>query len=276
MLHALFHSANLLGDGLMTTPALRAFYREKEKEGVEITVATLPDFTAQIYSRMDVPIKVVSTPYEAIPEEDYDFVHKLDIGCAWQIGIPNGLAASLAFAMMLGVAIESTLPYYIIPPEILEELDHRFDKSINRILLQPYSKSCSSWTNEPANKRWQDEKWLALYREFKEMDSTLEILVVGGSKDYFLPGIPEENHWLGKSLDEVAWMQKHAVLVVTIDSGAAHLAATQMARTVEMYPNCIPSGWMGKFENPNYHQIYCRPWDVEVDFVFNQCIKVLG
>lgn len=263
----LFKSRNLLGDGLCATPVIKGFYNEYQKKGLEVTVLTLDDYVKVIYERIGIPVTVITE--EPADEEEWEMVFEFNINKAWNVAMPTRRTSVQAYAIMLGVQPDGLLPIYQVPEERKQEAE------AGLVLLQPYSRSCSSWTNEPANKRWHDESWAWVYERFSRYVGEEKVKVVGGLKDYLIPGIPESAHWFGRHLDEIAAAQGKAAFVLTIDTGPSHLAASQKAKMLELYPQCLPAQWMGKVMNPNYRMIYSRPQDLSKEFVWQQVEKML-
>lgn len=265
---ALMYSYNLLGDGLQTGPALRAFYAHHigHDSALEISLATHDNYIAGIYSRMGVPLKqVITEPVE--DDSAYDFVFNFDISRAFALGIHNTPCA-LCYAAMLGMPLREILPVF----ELTEAEDAEAEQAAREapyVLFQPYSMSCSSWTGEPANKRWKDEDWADVYG--RVVQAYCGVKVLGGvrsQKEYLIPGIPEAAHCFGLPLGTVAAMQKHAAAVLTLDNGVAHLAASQRATMVKLYPQCLPPQWMSNLSNPNGLVLHWRPEELSADYVW--------
>ena len=262
---ALLKSYNLMGDGLVATPSIKAFYKHYQAQfpDLSITLATDPGPVSVIYQRVGVPLELLTCPREEVDDRGFDFVFEFNISRAWQIGTCSNVPSALAHAAMLGVALESISPVYQVPEEILGPAPSEL------ILFQPYSVSCSSHSGQPANKRWQDEKWVQIYQWLRRDFPDIGLRVLGSAKDQTVPGLPEEDHCFGLHLDAVAALQNKARLVLTLDSGVAHLAASQDARIVELYPECLPSRWMSHLECSRYRMIHARPWDVSPELVYN-------
>lgn len=265
---ALFKSRNLLGDSLQTTPVIEEFCKKYNPE--EVVVATKDDYVAVVFDRIRPEVKALRLLPEQVDEEPFDFVFEFDITKAWRIGSLNNLPACVAFGIMLGFDIVPTVPIF---NPLQEELDKVAAEALGQpyILFQPYSVSCSSWSGQPSNKRWRDECWAEMYRKITQ-EMKLAVRVLGGPKserDYLIPGIEEDDHWFGLPLDRVAALQRYALLVLTLDSGAAHLAASQNANMLELYPACLQSRWMSNLANPRQRIIHALPSSLPVDFVWN-------
>ena len=277
-MRVLTYSYNLLGDSLQTTVALRAFYKEfsekKESTPFSMTIATDDNYIAVIYKRMGIPVEVYTGDPKLLDEHSYDFVFDFNISKAFSLGIATNTPASIIFCTMLGVTPERAYPFY---ESLFLELPHGAGvvQPDLAILFQPYSVSCSSWSGHAANKRWPDECWAKVYEWLRKDYPQFLVVVLGGEKDYVIPGIPEECHLFNRTLDEVALYQKNARLILSLDSGVAHLAASQDARMIELYPIALPSQWMSNSESPNVRIIHALPWELSEDWVYTQCVNYL-
>lgn len=263
----LFKSKNLLGDSLQTTSVIEAF---RQKYFPEVIDVLTDKQYAVVFNRIHPTIKSIVISEAEVDEDLYDFVFTFDISRAWRLGVINNIQANVAYGLLLGFDLLPTVPIF---NPLQEEVDEAKAYAVEcpYVLFQPYSVSCSSWTNEQANKRWTDEAWAETYKKVTQ-ELGIAVRVLGGPKDeknYLIPGIAVEDHWFGLSLDKVAALQRYAVLVLTLDSGVAHLAASQCAHMLEFYPECLPSRWMSNLSNANGKIIHARPQSLPVDWVWN-------
>jgi ADP-heptose:LPS heptosyltransferase len=60
-------------------------------------------------------------------------------------------------------------------------------------------------------------------------------------------------------LNRLALIMQHAKLVVTIDNGMSHLAASQSANTFLMYPQCLGTHYILPIGNPNLEYVQMNP-----------------
>lgn len=229
MSRAIFRSANLIGDALYIQPALAAWVREHEDW--EIDLLTLDDHVACLYEGMGLPIRLVFD--RMVKEYDYEF--DFDVNKAFKLGEEEKLHIVDAYAKMLGVTITETdrLPKYT-PPE------GETEKGL--ILLSMFSRSCASREGKPPNKMLSWAHWLpilALLRQYGPIG------VLAGAQDNkaHLP-VTEDEYYTGLSLETVARLLKDAKLLVTIDNGIGHLAATQGTPTILFYPQCLGMHWI--------------------------------
>lgn len=227
MPRALMISKNLIGDGIYVQPALAAWVQEHPEWEVELL--TLDDHTTCLYRGMGLALKVV---FEKMGQ--YDFEFNFDVNRAFSLGEKEKLHIAQGYAKMLGVQIQSKKPRYT-PPE------GETEKGL--ILLSMFSRSCASREGKPPNKMLPWVHWahiVALLRQYGK------IAVLGGPEDraHDKLEISEEEYYTGLPLELVARLLRDAKLLVTIDNGMAHLAATQETPTVEFYPACLGVEWI--------------------------------
>jgi ADP-heptose:LPS heptosyltransferase len=252
---ALFVSRNLIGDALNIAPALRAWWAAHQSE-YQIDLLTNPDPIAQLYTSMGVPLNVIFTEEEA-GGRVYEFRFNFDVSKAFQIGIHQRIHIAEAYARMLGTEIDGVKPT-CIPPSADSTVN---EIEIGCILLSPFSVSCSSRQGKPPNKMLPFEKWGPVIRYLKTFNRKLYVL--GSARDCVVAefALPEEAFLLGKySLPEVAKiMRDRASLIVSVDNGMAHLAASQELPTVLFYPACLPQHWIVPRGNPHCEPIQLDP-----------------
>lgn len=246
---ALFKSVNLIGDGLYISAPLKAWH--EANLGAEITILTLKDHVAPIYESMGFPCNVV---YDA-QESDFDFVFNFDCGQAFSIGDRDKCHISLAYAKMLGVEIHEAGPIYE-PPQFVGSIPN------GMIYISPFSRSCSSNSGMPPNKMLPFPKWLPLLRYLRTLGP---VQILGGKSDQWpafgdaVANFSEDDKILGEPLDKVAWRLRRAKLLVSIDNGLGHLAASQKTPTVLFYPECLGLHWITPVGNPNCIVIQMNP-----------------
>lgn len=244
---ALFKSINLIGDGLYISTPLQAWH--KKNPDAEITILTLKDHITELYEGMGVPCNIV----HMADESAYDFVFNFDCGQAFMIGDRDKCHIAEAYAKMLGVEIETAGPVYEAPLYMVP---------MGMIYVAPFSRSCSSHEGKPPNKMLPFDKWAILLRYLRTL-GPIELL--GGPNDVW-PSSPdpvmrfsEFEKVFGLSLGEVARRLKFAKLLVTVDNGIGHLAASQQTPTVVFYPECLGIHWITPVGNPNAVAIQINP-----------------
>lgn len=225
-MRALFRSQNLIGDSLYIQPALAAW--AAEHVGWEVDLLTLKDHVSCLYEGMQIPnLRVV---FER--EGEYDFEFNFDVNIAFSIGDKEKVHIAEAYAKMLGVAIPTKLPVYQ-PPEGEAEK--------NLFLLSMFSNSCASNSGHLPNKIISWGHWLYILALLRQCG---KIGILGGPNDHALLPARQDEYYLGLPLPQVARMLRSAKMLVSIDNGLAHLAATQGTPTVLYYPACLGRHWI--------------------------------
>lgn len=193
---------------------------------------------------------------EAIASGQYSFIFKFDVSAAFDRGIREGIHIAQAYARMLGVEIESVKPVCLLDTESYS----RNDIEPGCVLVSPFSASCASRSGKPPNKMLPFSAWLTVIRYLKTLNRA--IYVLGSSTDPPIPefDFPDGSYLLGThSLLQVGHiMRDRAAMLVTLDNGMAHLAASQELPTFLFYPACLPLSWILPRGNP-----YCIPMQLD-------------
>lgn len=270
---ALFISKNLIGDALNISPSLRSWHEANMEYYVELL--TIPDPTAELYKGMGVPLKVT---FDSSYKDDVDFIHTYDVGKAFAIGeeykchiteayhrdlISNCYTAALIGKLVKPTQLES-------PKLTYNPIDEEHEEGL--ILISPFSKSCSVHTTGIPNKTLPWHKWEHIIKFLRTLGP---IGVLGGPDDRTPLTISEDEYYTGLSLNKVALMLRDAKLVVTIDNGISHLAATQLAPTVLFYPECLGTYWILPIGNPNASAIQIDPHKVAPGVLLKQAKEVI-
>lgn len=251
MKRALIISKNLIGDALSISPALNAWH--KAHPNYQIDLWTLPDHVAALYPHMGVPMVRVVTEERQL-RYPYDFEFKFDVNIAFQIGAANGCHITEAYAAMLNVKIESKQPVYIPHSDYVGGHERGF------VLISPFSRSCSSQSGGPPNKMLPWPIWKLLVRELER--DLGRVFVLGAAENYADElGLPLARYITGEPLNNIALILRDARLLVTIDNGIAHLAASQNTWMTLFYPMCLGVHWILP-ENPNLVAIQVDPANV--------------
>jgi ADP-heptose:LPS heptosyltransferase len=235
---ALFKSHNRIGVGLNIRPALVSWHRNNPE--YEIDLWSLPD-TVDLYRGMKISLKVISEP-----EGDYDFKFDFDVNRAFALGHQHQCHIALAYAAMLQTRLIQEDYELVYEPEQIALKE----REKNRILISPFSRSCSSEEpGQPPNKKLKDEAWKYLIDYLRYQG---RIGVLGRLGDRFKTfSLYEDEYLTGYSFPRVAALLKSAKLCLTIDNGISHLAASQKAKTILFYPACLSPKWIVPIGNPN-------------------------
>lgn len=254
--NVLFISKNLIGDALNIYPALRRFHLTNPDAHIDLY--TLPDHTKSLYGYMGVPVNVITElPFDIDKinygldwdETGYDTIFEFSPNTAFILGDRHKAHIALCYANMLGVKLEQEDWELKFNPPPVELADN--EKGL--FLISPFSKSCSSNEGKPPNKMLPWEKWRPIITVLRSMG---KIGMLGGPTDRAMElGLAEDEYFTGLPLERVAHIIRASRLVVTIDNGIAHLAASQKAKMVLFYPACLGLHWIIPIGNPNMLQV---------------------
>ena len=274
-----FKSINLIGDALNISPAWRQWIKEhchwtNTEEDDEIYMQTLPDHTAPLYQGMVRDLVKIQTVFEK-PEGTFDFEHTFNVNDAFSLCDRKKCHIADAYAELLGVKLEGAndrlKPTFIpetfaISGDIGDIIDPEFK---DNILISMFSASCTS--RDPKigipNKMLPWVKWKPMIRYLRDRFPTTPIRFLGGPDDCKLIPIELEKdlvydtheYMLHIPLNRLALIMQHAKLVVTIDNGMSHLAASQSANTFLMYPQCLGTHYILPIGNPNLEYVQMNP-----------------
>lgn len=261
MPRACFKSHNLVGDGLYIQPTLEQW--AKEHEGWDIDLWTLNDYVTCIYPRMGIPnLRVVFEP-----EGPYDFEFNFDVSKAFKLSDQHQCHISTSYGKMLG--------YDIVPRRVKFQVSDRNDHEKGLILLSMFSASCSSRKGGPPNKMLSWAHWnqiIELVRQYGPIAS------LGGPDDAPQLPISEDERYHALPLELVARMMRDAQVLITVDNGMAHLAATQATPTIEFYPTILGMHYIVPSGNPNLIVKQMDPTQIMVAdavFVVREALKQL-
>jgi hypothetical protein len=263
----LYISKNLIGDGLNIAPAWRAWWAQHQESGYEVDLLTNPDQIAPLYSVMGVPANLITdtSVEEATRRKRYDFVFDFDVSTAFQLGHSHRLHICEAYARMLGVEISSVKPVCLL--DSVSYGGHDIAKGC--ILVSPFSASCSSRRGKPPNKMLPVSAWAWIIRSLETFDR--KIYVLGSQTDKEVPefSLPKDCYLLGshKLLEIARIMRDRAAMIVTVDNGMAHLAASQELPTFLFYPACLSMHWILPRGNPHCVPMQLDPASCDVSRV---------
>lgn len=264
-MQTLIVSRNLIGDGLMTSPALRRYQELHPDE--ELFLLTNGDHVLPIYSGMGIKWASIMTGEE---EEMMEFDKRFTLGAGDAGNWANTSQRHIAegFAHMLGVGLNLPIvetPYGNFPAvkpiyDPMEDLDYWNERNLptplfsDDIIVSPFSASCSSQERDkngklkgnPPNKMLPPEKWLPIF----EFLSNIGNVVLTGSKadedKVYEDKVYEKwyryvaaDSYFGTPIPEIAMLMRHAKLVVTVDNGMGHIASSQDAKHILLYPMCL-------------------------------------
>jgi len=255
MKRALFTSINLIGDGLYVGPVAQKWYREHGYEYDEIHLLTIPNHARDIYNYMGMPWKVI---FEK--EGTYDTEINFDVSKAFQICDKKRCHLVTGYAELAGVEPEGIplVPNYKPEPRELPECMKGL------VLLSLHSMSCASRENppKPPNKMLPWEKCIPLISTLRREYPDSKLRVVGGRDDRVpeFVGLTEEEHeLLGLSIAETARVMQHAKMIITVDNGMGHLAASQGLNEFLMVPAVLALHYIVPWGHKGLRTVHIDP-----------------
>lgn len=293
---ALFKSQNLIGDGLYIGPALRKWIQQQTTP-LDVWIQTLPDHVAPLYEGMvrdlwnpKTTVNTFGTCFDR-PDIQFDFEHTFDVSAAFKVSDQKKQHLAKSYADLLGVELEATnealKPIYIPDDNKWMEGPHAPLGSLKGcILLSMFSASCQSRDKNvkglPPNKMLPFEKWKPLIRLLRKEYPMNPIRTLGAPTDAFPVEFQVflEEHKVermhGIPLNRLALIMQHTKLLVTIDNGMSHLAASQETPTFLMYPRCLAPHFILPIGNPNLQWVHVEPSLVnpaQLHYTLEQAIK---
>ena len=279
-----FKSINLIGDAMCIAPAWRQWLKTHGVDSLsdKIYMQTLPDHTAPLYQGMVRDLVNIETVFSR-PEGEFSFEHTFDVNEAFKISDQKKCHVIESYAELLNVTLpgEYTRPGEYNPRLKLTYIpDYTADgltpelwgnPETNRlkgcILISSFSASCTSRDpkcNHVPNKMLPWEKWKPMLRYLREIFPNTPIRFLGAPTDIipngYAMGLAKPGEYaLGIPLNRLALVMTYAKLVVTIDNGMSHLAASQEANMFLMYPQCLGSHYILPVGNPNLRYVQMNP-----------------
>lgn len=266
MPRALMISKNLVGDSLYIQPALEEWSRDHPDW--EIDLLTNKDFIACIYEQMAIPGQL-TTVYER--RDPYDFEFTFNVNEAFRISDEQKCHISIAYGKMLGYEIERTGMPILAPDKSTAWVPRRVkflvsdaqDHETDLVMLSMFSASCASRGKppRPANKMLSWAHWIPILSMLRQVG---DLAVLGGPTDRAPLPITEDEYYTAIPLERLARMMRDARLLVTVDNGMGHLAATQGTPTCLFYPKALGIHYIVPSGNPNLFLIHMDPMQLTV------------
>lgn len=251
MLRALFISKNLIGDALYIQPALKVW--SASHPDWEIDLLTLDDHISCLYEGMGIPnLRLV---FDRVYRE-YDFEHEFQVNRAFSLGDEKKIHIAQAYMELLGLPV----PEY--PPKV-EYTPPEGSTEQGLVLLSLFSNSCASRKGEPPNKMLSFAVWLPILTLARQLG---KVAMLGGPKDKGMAPLPilDEEYYTGRPLPEIARLLRDAKLLITIDNGMGHLAASQGTPTILFYPKCLGRHWIVPSGNKKLFVYQMDPLELNV------------
>lgn len=246
MKRACFKSFNLLGDGLCATLVMKKWHELNPDWAVD--VLTSKDYVTPIYHGMGFPAQVLFSTLR-----DYDYKFEFKVGEAGAMCDANKNHVSENFAKLMGIDLNlekvkvpnigefsAICPYYEPYPEPIEE------EYKNLILISPFSRSCTSQERDengklkgkPPNKMLPWSTWQPIMSYLRTLGYPIRML---GAPDDRAPELKlsQEEYLTGVPINKLALIMREAKLLLSVDNGMGHLAASQSMPYILFYPACL-------------------------------------
>jgi ADP-heptose:LPS heptosyltransferase len=260
-MRALFTSKNLIGDALYIQPALKAW--QDQHPDWDIDLLTLDDHITCLYRGMG--IRNLRILFQWFREWDddknesrspYDFEHEFQVNRAFSLGEQKHYHIAQAYMELLGLPV----PEY--PPRV-EYTPPEGPTERGLVLLSIFSNSCASREGKAPNKMFSFATWLPILTLARQLG---KVAVLGGSKDKGQAPLPirDEEYYTGRPLTEIARLLRDAKLLITIDNGMGHLAASQGTPTILFYPKCLDRSWIVPSGNKKLYVYQMDPLELNV------------
>lgn len=239
MKRALFISYNLIGDGLYISPSLRLWHQQNPD--CEIDLLTRKDHVTRIYSGMGVPVNVITEESEL--REPYDFRHTFDVSKAFGVCDTNKCHVSDGYALLLFGQRLPPLPNYAHLGPFYSPEEEDITGFEQLCLVSMFSASCTSRDKTrslPPNKMLPWSKWPRVLDVINSWFQPEQVKFLGAPEDRAPElAISEDQYMTGIPLNRLALIMKKSQLVLTLDNGMGHLAASQKAKQIVFYPECL-------------------------------------
>lgn len=273
-LRTLFASVNLIGDTVTQTPALHRYGREHPDEEVHWLMQDGPARALfEDMPRLGVCDQVLfDADWDRIRRMDYDGYGKrirMDVQEAFRIGSEQRLHIAQAYGRMIGVELGAAdiLPHVPVRRQSLGELG----VPPRCLVISPLSASNAPKDGIAGNKNLPWQAWGVLIERFVQARRIENYVVLLRDTDP-APGIPL--CVLRLSLDAaVAYIAKACAeggAYAGVDNGITHLAAGLRVPAFCVYPEALAPGWVGYAGFEHYRLAQTRPWQGDIDPIWNQ------
>src|ERR1039458_1888447 len=299
MSKALVVSRNLCGDSLYIQPAVKKW--QAEHPDWQLDLLTHKNYIAVLYYGMGINWhQVFFDDSEQTDASQYDSKFLLGAGDAGKLANDKRCHIAEAYADMMGVKLDEPIietpfgkfraikPYFdpIVALTLMEGLKIDWVKTgsglklgnwhvsytgdCEPVLWSPFSASCTSQEKgkdgkllgKPPNKMLTSESWLDAINYMR----TLGPLRLLGGPNEVVPAewqlTLDEQETLGLPLAETALLMKQSRLVVTVDNGMGHIAASQDCNVVVFYPMVLSLGFIFPWGNPWSVPIHMNPQNI--------------
>lgn len=271
---ALFVSRNLIGDALYISPALHVWH--SMNPDFEIGILTHKNHITPLYSVMGVPVNIFTKDEDAqqwFEEANAATMYHFNVNAAFDICQQKKCHIAEAYAELIGVNINEAFAAHVdrgahrnihLKPIVQLDDEPLEDELKGLFLVSMFSNSCSSRQGGLPNKMLDFERhWPHILRYLRSFDVPIRFL---GAPEDRISGldISDDEYLLGIPLRKLVKVMRHASLLVTIDNGMGHLAASQSTPTFLFYPQCLATHFILPLGNPNLVYLHVNPATLDI------------
>lgn len=269
----LFAGVNLIGDTVTQTPALHQYRRQHPDEEVHWLMQDGPARALfEDMPRLGVCDQVLfDTDWERIRRMDYEGYDKrirMDVQEAFRIGGEQRVHIAQAYGRMIGVELDATdiLPHVPVRPQELGALG----VPPRCLVISPVSASNAPVDGIAGNKNLPWAAWGVLIERFVQAGRIENYVVLLRDTDP-VPGIPlcVLRLSLAGAIAYIAKACAEGGAYAGVDNGITHLAAGMRVPTFCAYPQTLTPGWVGYAGFDHYRLAQTRPWQGDVDHIWN-------
>jgi hypothetical protein len=228
---------NLIGDSIYLLRPVSLYLDRWKKECVALTV--LPQLGGKIvktYFENRIPVfHSIEEAKEQFPDAQVLQItagRAMELAAQYSAQYKKQVHISQVYALMLGTPVNS-----VIPPT--DWLKPRFPTVRGRVIIGPFSASCSRHSGEKPNKTIDDWKWEHIVR-FLRRHGFDEVLCIGSGVDMLEKvSLPLTAYRSTSDLGELQELFQSAQLVICIEGGVGHLASLFNVPTIILWPEVV-------------------------------------
>jgi hypothetical protein len=222
MSNEIIHCGNLLGDTLYLLAPLKQYIGDRK----DVTLVAYRNLGGEMVSRSFPHLKT-----RILIRDDENYTIRLGAGTAAQKCKENkqDLHLSEGYGKLLGIKAEDFLP-----PCTDWKVKSKYTQK-DLIALVPFSVSCSSHTDELANKEIPLRKWMVIIETLKVHNMAFTF-VCGPSDKVEYPELRDYPTFTAKTLPELQEFLESTSLIVTVVNGLCHMSSALGCNVIVLWP----------------------------------------
>lgn len=266
----LIASVNLIGDTLTQTPAIHRYMEEHPNDDVTWLLHENP--STELFLHCGIPVRRIrsedpgdSSAVSEMRVPGMDFHKKISLSCtkAWNLSLNKGEHIAQGYARQLGVKLDGheVVPILNLPASRLRENGRRWlPVSINSASNDPVDGDGFS-----GNKNFPVKRWVEVLKPFVAR-GYVPIQLLGPEDHVEIPGID----LACCSIVEAAQFIRDCGVYAGVDNGITHIAVAVGAKCFVIYPECLPTTWVGYGFTGRYHLAQQHAYHGDVDRVLRK------